>query len=233
MMNEAEERQPGVAVYDDRTARTSGTQPPLWDAVYQRIKSEIITLQLPPGQPLRESQLAAQQGVSRTPVREALRRLSYEGLVQIVANSGAIVSEVSLRDFLEITRVRELIEPYVAGAAVGAVDSVLLGTLAQEFRRLQSAPRGGEAYRALNEADSTLHTALLEAAGNRRIQAIMENLTAMIHRFRYLSAARVYDTSIEEHLAILETIQTGDRKGTEAAMRRHIIHLKENILKML
>src|SRR5260370_4389337 len=145
----------------------------LWDAVYQHIKSDIITLKLPPGQPLRESQLAAQQGVSRTPVREALRRLSYEGLVQIVANSGAIVAEVSLRDFLEITRVRELIEPYVAGAAAGAVDAGLLAELAAEFRRLQMGPRSDEAFHALNEADAALHNALLAAAGNRRIQIIM------------------------------------------------------------
>jgi DNA-binding GntR family transcriptional regulator len=162
-----------------------------------------------------------------------LRRLSYEGLVQIVANSGAIVAEVSLRDFLEITRVRELIEPYVAGAATGAVDAGLLAELAAEFRRLQVVPRGEEAFHALNEADAALHRALLVAAGNRRIQIIMENLNAMIDRFRYLSAARVYDDSIEEHLAIIEALQDGDRKAAEAAMRRHLAHLKENILRML
>ena len=225
-----EQRRPAV---NDQPFTQTEVVPQLWDAVYQQIKSDIVTLKLPPGQPLRESQIAARQGVSRTPVREALRRLSYEGLVQIVANSGAIVTEVSLRDFLEITRVRELIEPYVAGAAAGAVDAGLLAALAAEFRRLQITPRGEIAFHALNEADAALHNALLAAAGNRRIRIIMENLHAMIDRFRYLSAARVYDDSIEEHLAIIEALQADDRKAAEAAMRRHLAHLKENILKML
>ncbi|HWE60468.1 MAG TPA: GntR family transcriptional regulator, partial [Chloroflexota bacterium] len=198
MRNNVDEQQrPAV---NDRPFTHTEAAPQLWDAVYQHIKSDIVTLKLPPGQPLRESQIAAQQGVSRTPVREALRRLSYEGLVQIVANSGAIVAEVSLRDFLEITRVRELIEPFVAGAAAGAVDAGFLAELAAEFRRLQIAPRGEAAFHALNEADAALHNALLVAAGNRRIRIIMNNLNAMIDRFRYLSAARVYDDSIEEHL---------------------------------
>jgi DNA-binding GntR family transcriptional regulator len=228
------EREPvGVALVEETAIRAVAPQPPLWDAIYQRIKSDIITLVLAPGQPLRESQLAAQQGVSRTPVREALRRLAYEGLVRIIANSGAIVSEVSLRDFLEIIRVRELLEPFVAGAAIETIDAATLAELAQEFRRLQGTARGEEAYRALNEADGALHSALLDAAGNRQIQLIMENLNAMIHRFRYLSAARVFDDSIAEHLAIIEALQAGDRKGAENAMRRHIIHLRENSLKML
>jgi DNA-binding GntR family transcriptional regulator len=223
----------GVALADETALHAMAPQPPLWDAIYQRIKSDIITLTLAPGQPLRESQLAAQQGVSRTPVREALRRLAYEGLVQIIANSGAIVSEVSLRDFLEIIRVRELLEPYVAGAAIDAIGAGKLAELSREFRRIQGLPRGEEAYRALNEADSALHAALLDAAGNRQIQLIMENLNAMIHRFRYFSAARVFDDSIVEHLAIIEALQAGDRKGAENAMRRHITHLRENSLKML
>jgi DNA-binding GntR family transcriptional regulator len=226
-----EDRRP-LALDDAGTLHTPEWRP-LWDAVYQRIRADIVTLKLAPGQPLREGQIAAQQHVSRTPVREALRRLAYEGLVQIIANSGAVVAEVSLRDFLEITRVRELIEPYVAGAAVGAVEPAQLEELAAEFRRLQGLSRGDATFHALNAADSALHDALLVAAGNRRIQMIMETLNAMIDRFRYLSAARVYDDSIEEHLAIIEAVQAGDRRAAEATMRRHLGHLKENILKML
>lgn len=206
---------------------------PLWDGVYQRIKSDIITLKLAPGQPLRESQLAAQHGVSRTPVREALRRLAYDGLVYIVANSGTVVAEISLRDFLEIVRVRELLEPYVAGAAIGRIDAVTLAHLEAVFRRQQEMPRSEDAYRTLNEADNLLHSSLLEAAGNRRIQMIMDNLYIMIHRYRYLSAARVYENSITEHLAIIEAIKSGDPAAAEEAMRRHIVRLKENIHNLL
>jgi DNA-binding GntR family transcriptional regulator len=211
----------------------SEAPPPLWGSVYKRIKADIITLKLAPGQPLRESQLAVQQGVSRTPVREALRHLAYEGLVHIVANSGAVVAEISLRDFLEITRVRELLEPFVAGAAVGHLEAVTLANLETEFRRLQGTPPGPDAYRTLNEADSMLHSALLEAAGNRRIQMIMDNLYTMIHRYRYLSAASVYEASIAEHLTIIEAVKSGDSAGAEEAMRRHIVHLKENIHRLL
>ena len=218
---------------NEAPAQMAESASPLWDAVYHQIKADIVTLKLPPGQPLRESALAAQRGVSRTPVREALRRLAYEGLVQIVANSGAVVAEVSLRDFLEITRLRELIEPFVAGAAVGAIDGTVLIELGDRFRRLKEVPARQESFRELNEADRALHGALLGAAGNRHIQMIMENLDAMIDRFRYLSAARVYEESIDEHLAIIRAIEARDRRAAEAAMRRHLVHLRENILKML
>src|SRR5438034_614340 len=155
---------------DGVVAAPPAGEAPLWDGVYRRLKSDIITLKVLPGQPLRESQLAAQHGASRTPVREALRRLAYDGLVHIVANSSAVVAEISLREFLEITRVRELLEPYVASEAVGRIDAATLADLEATFRRLQVTPRGEEAYRILNEADNKLHAALLEAAGNRRIQ---------------------------------------------------------------
>src|SRR5437588_672886 len=138
---------------DGVVAAPPAGEAPLWDGVYRRLKSDIITLKVLPGQPLRESQLAAQ--------------------------------------------------------------------------------RGEEAYRILNEADNKLHAALLEAAGNRRIQMIMDNLYIMIHRYRYLSADRVYEDSIAEHLAIIEAIKAGDREGAEAAMRRHIVRLKENVHKVL
>ena len=232
-MSESSTGQTLAAPGNEAPAQPAESASPLWDAIYQQIKADIITLKLPPGQPLRESALAAQRGVSRTPVREALRRLAYEGLVQIVANSGAIVAEVSLRDFLEITRVRELIEPFVAGAAAGAIDSAVLADLSHRFRLLKDIPAREESFRALNEADRALHGALLAAAGNRRLQMIMENLDAMIDRFRYLSAARVYEESIDEHLAIIRAVEAGDRKAAEAAMRRHLVNLRENILKML
>src|SRR5262249_11317766 len=141
------------------------------------------------------------------PVREALRRLAYDGLVHIAANSSAIVAELSLRDFLEITAVRELLEPYVAATAIGRIDPALLDDLESTFRRLQDLPRGDEADRTLNEEENKLHNALGEATGNRRIATIMDNLYVMIHRYRYLSAARVYDESIAEHLAIIAAMR--------------------------
>lgn len=195
---------------------------PLADRAYQELRERILDLRLLPGQLLVEPELAAELGMSRTPVREALQRLRFEGLVAASTRRGFIVTVPtveSMREVYEITAGIEGQAVKLAAERAGAETiAALERSLADQEAALTSADLG-----AWMCADRQFHMLLREAAGNRRMLELMHQFDGQLHRARaatiHLRPKPVLST--EEHRAVLDAIKARD---AEAARRAHIAH---------
>ena len=149
------------------------------ELAYRSIREQILTGEQSQGEWLRESDLASSIGVSRTPVREALRRLAAEGLVMHERNRGVKVQSWTPKDLADIYALRSLVEPWACGmaAAGGAVDIDLLRELADNMDSVVSKPQPD--LDRLTQLNSRFHTTILEASGNSRISSLLTSLAQL------------------------------------------------------
>jgi len=193
------------------------------DWVYEEIRQAIIELRLHPDEPLREAAIAAQLGVSKTPIREALGRLEQEGLVETVPFKGAVVSGYSPRDLEEIYELRALLEGAAVRTAADHSSDVAreqLREVVARSRELRDAGELGELAGLLGRFDQIVY----DQVTNQRVRALIDNLRAHLTRIGNLTEAipgRV-EASVEEHAAIVEAIMRHDAEDAERLMRVHI-----------
>lgn len=202
----------------------------LSSSTYAILKSEILTAVLPPGTPLQEEALAKRLEVSRTPVREALRKLGHEGLVTHLPGRAVLVSEVSHRDLAEVFQIRRLIEPALAALAAGKCDPARLNALSARFARLSKTLPTPESIAAQDVADRELHAEIARAAGNTRLAHIMESLNDVVARGRSVGTPLRYTQSIREHRRVIAALKARDPDKAEQAMRQHIVRACQRIL---
>lgn len=191
------------------------------------IERRIVAGDLKSGEKLNEKALAEALGVSRGTVREGIRALSSSGLVDMVANRGAIVREVSDEEIANLYELRGAIFAMACGAAarhMGAVpDAELAAALERNMADMDGAFRKDDktAYYAANIA---FHQMILDASGNPRARAMYESLVREMHLFRRkgLSIALNIARSIEEHRAIVDAVVAGDEAAAHQAGRVHI-----------
>lgn len=207
---------------------TDTTTTSLAEDVYARFKEEIASGQLAPGTPLTEAGLAERLGISRTPIREALRRLQTEGLVDIEHGRGARVSEVSFRDVMEAYQVRELVEPYAARLAVGQLDSGFAQRLRNMLDAL-TAPSLTSDKSTRWHLDRELHDLILEAAGNELLRTLVWDLRMRTDRGYAYVADRWMEASRQEHVRIVEAILSGDTDAAEELMCEHLANTKTRL----
>ena len=136
------------------------------EEAYRYLKTRIMSAALPPGASLNELEIAAALGISRTPVREAIRKLEQEGLAMRYPNRGAIVTKLSMKDVLEIWQIREILEPAACPLAAARIDGRSLRGSRGPFLELKGQEVGPEAYEAFLRADLDLHGTILDASGN-------------------------------------------------------------------
>jgi DNA-binding GntR family transcriptional regulator len=195
---------------------------PAPDQLYAALRHAILRLDLPPGSAVPEPLLAARMGVSRTPVREALRRLREEGLVDVLPNLGSFVARISRARQEEAVALRLLLEAEAAArlAAAGSGARPTLGRLLAAQREALAEGRRDAVY-ALDEA---FHAALFEAAGLPLMWAACRGARAHMERLRHAAAAAPdrIAAAIAAHAAILARIEAGDPAGARAAMTAHI-----------
>lgn len=197
------------------------------EGILVRLRSGILSGAYPVGFHLRESTLAAEMGVSRTPVREALQRLAVEGMVDLYPNRGARVAGWSEEELEEISGLRILLESYGARLAAGRVTEAglqRLRELAQQMEDALNASRGPQHDRvaALN---NEFHMMILGAAGNQRLSSILSSLVhlPLVHRtFLRYSPARLRQ-SMSHHRELIEALAQHDPDWAEAVMRSHLI----------
>jgi DNA-binding GntR family transcriptional regulator len=191
--------------------------------IYAVLRQDIVTMRLKPGATVNEKDLCASFGVSRTPVREALLRLSEEQLVDVYPQTGTFVSRIAEHAVRDAMAIRQALEQVTARHAAIGADELGIAWL----RRILSRQRGHAATGALDEfheADEALHQAIAEIARHPNIWRVVKREKAQIDRFRLLTlplparAQRV----IEEHAAIVEAIAARDPLAAEAAMRVHL-----------
>jgi len=204
------------------------------DWVFEELKSAIIDLRLPPGEPLREATIAESLGVSKTPVREALTRLEVEGLVESTSFKGAVVSNYTRQDLIELYELRELLEVWAVREAATSISSdalTRLDALLDAGERLREQGKADELEESIDEFDAFL----FEQVTNRRIRALIDNLRAHLTRVGRLTAdipGRLA-TSVDEHAVIVEGIRRHDPEAATAALRKHIGSVREDQLRTL
>ncbi len=205
-----------------------------WTKVYEWIRDAIESGELEMGTPLPENLLAREIGVSRTPIREALRSLEQDGYVKIIPQKGAFVSEISLEDLKEIYDIRKLLEPFAALSAVNRIPGEELDEMEKGWKALKKSALAGEIdLTRVSEMDLLLHLTITKYATNKRIGAIITTYHAQIKRFQKLSAqslSNIHET-IGQHLEILEKLRERDARGLSSLLYEHIAKSESNIMK--
>lgn len=190
------------------------------NAAYGALLSEIREGRLSPGDRLRETDLAARFGVSRTPVREAIRQLEADGLVTHLPRIGATVRKLDYSEVMELYEMRSVLECTAARMAARAASEVEIAEIAAISDELAKAGKGIEASR-LNRQ---FHRALLEAAKNRfLIKSMLALQKAMLILGRTtLADEERFENAIAEHTAILDALRARDGDAAQIAMHAHI-----------
>ncbi|MFI6582545.1 GntR family transcriptional regulator [Embleya sp. NPDC050493] len=205
--------------FDDR--------PILRDRVARELRAALIAGEMRPGVVYSAPALAAQFGVSPTPVREAMLDLANEGLVEAVRNKGFRVTELSDRELDEFTEVRALIEVPVVARLAGVVTDAQLATLRPVAEEIVAAAEVGDLIRYV-EADRRFHLSLLALAGNEHLVRVVGDLRkrSRLYGLSRLAQNGRLAASAAEHLELLDALATGDPTRAEDVMARHIGHVR-------
>ncbi|MEV0970507.1 GntR family transcriptional regulator [Microtetraspora glauca] len=204
-----------------------GERQSLREQVAQALRDALVAGEMRPGVVYSAPVLAAQFGVSATPVREAMLDLAKEGLVEAVRNKGFRVTEMTDRDLDEITEIRQLIEvPTVARLAGtrAAADFEELRPVAEE---IVAAARSGDLIAYVN-ADMRFHLGLLSLSGNTHLVEVIRDLRgrARLYGLRGLSERGTLINSAREHVSIVDALVRGDAGAAERVMSHHIQHVR-------
>ena len=197
------------------------------EEAYRHLKTRIMSADLPPGATVNEQAIAEALGVSRTPVREAIRKLEQEGLVMRYPNRGALVTQLSMKDVIEIWQLREILEPAACRLAAHRIEPGALAEVQAVIRSLQRArPHDYETH---HRSDLRLHALILEAAGNGALRQVVEMLNERIVQVRIVNSPARFQKSVSEHLDIIAALREGDGTKAAEAMRRHLANARESL----
>ena len=196
---------------------------PLRDVVFENLRGAIVEGKLKPGQRLMEVQLAEQLGVSRTPVREAIRKLELEGLVVMIPRKGAYVANMSLKDVIDVLEIRASLEGLAASLAAERItdeDIKKLESIVEEFNDSINESD----VEALLRKDVEFHECIFKSTNNKKLHQLINSLWEQVYRFRvtYISD---YDSTVnivEEHKMILDAIKRRDSKLAKQSAMQHI-----------
>ncbi|HTU00776.1 MAG TPA: GntR family transcriptional regulator [Candidatus Sulfotelmatobacter sp.] len=193
----------------------------LEEKIYRCLRGLIVERQIRPGERVRVDSLAAEMGVSRTPVLHALKRLAQEGVVQMIPRRGIYVRRFTKREMARLFEVREVLEGLAARLAAARIDRPEVSRLARLFRRLDAVPPSTGLVRQYVERDRSLHSRIIELAGNDHLARAMESVNMMFFVYQD-GLVRPPAETVPEHRALFAALGRGDPGASEAAMRRHI-----------
>ncbi|MDO4473281.1 MAG: GntR family transcriptional regulator [Eubacteriales bacterium] len=203
---------------------------PLRDVVFNTLRQAILRGELKPGERLMEIQLANKLGVSRTPIREAIRKLELEGLVLMIPRRGAEVAEIkekSLKDVLEVREALEELSVQLACEHITEEQIVEMKAAAEEFRRsLRSKD-----ITKIAQADVHFHDVINAATDNQKLVQLLNNLREQMYRFRveYLKNVSVYTNVLDEHEALMEAIINKDKAKATEIISIHIANQSREV----
>jgi DNA-binding GntR family transcriptional regulator len=211
-----------------------GTARSLSDEAYFRIRDLIVSLELLPGAIVNERELMERLGLGRTPVREALRALAQDKLVEVYPRRGIFVSSVNARDLASLSEVRALLESHAAGLAATRATPTERAEAAALTEELEQAA-GERNERRLIELDQRVHRHVYRCAHNRFLEETLNHYYVLTLRIWFLALDRVarLDEAVHEHRELLEAIAAGDPERAEAAMRRHVLGFEQAIRQVL
>ena len=200
--------------------RTPLTPRALYQDVAERLRQQIFSRELEPGMWIDEQKLALEFGISRTPLREALKVLAAEGLVTMKVRRGAYVTEMSATDVAQVYHLMGLLESDAAGRVAAQASDAQLAQLQSLHDQLEAEVASRDAFFATNEA---FHLALLAIAGNRWAAQMVQDLRKVMKLNRHLSLFRQgrLAESLAEHRAVMAALRARDARAATRLMRAH------------
>jgi DNA-binding GntR family transcriptional regulator len=196
---------------------------PLHEEIANNLRELIMSGELQEGDKIKEDELCHSMGISKTPLREALRVLSVEGLIKLVPNRGSFVSTPTFEEIREMFDVMSVLEGICARAAAEKITEKDLATLEKLHGRLEENYRR-KAQREYIRINNQYHSFVQELAGNRTLNQIINGLRQKILLYRYqsLNLPERFAQSIQEHRDLLQAFRKKNPKKAETLMRRHL-----------
>lgn len=203
---------------------------PLRDVVFNTLRQAILRGELKPGERLMEIQLANKLGVSRTPIREAIRKLELEGLVLMIPRRGAEVAEITEKNLRDVLEVREALEVLSVQLACEHITQEQVKDMKAAASAFKSVLKSGDVTK-IAEADVHFHDVIALATGNQKLIQILNNLREQMYRYRveYLKNEKIYTQLLEEHEKLIEAIETRQKDAAVRIVCQHIDNQAEAI----
>lgn len=207
---------------------------PLRDVVCNTLRRAILLGELKPGERLMEIHLAERLGVSRTPIRDAIRKLELEGLVTMIPRKGAEVAQITEKSMNDVLEVRRALDALCVELACDRITAEELETLRLACESFEAAVRTADA-KEIAYADVALHDIIVKATGNQRLIQLVNNLSEQMYRYRfeYIKDTSQHETLVEEHRIIYQSIVNKDKKTAAEAARTHIDNQEMAIIRQI
>jgi DNA-binding GntR family transcriptional regulator len=205
----------------------------LYQEVAERLRQRIFAHELTPGTWIDEQKLAEQYGISRTPLREALKVLASEGLVELRPRRGCYVTEISRQDMDDIFPLMAMLEGRCAAEAVNRATPSDIAALKEIHERLESAARDGR-IDAFFEANQEFHKKIQELSGNRWLLSVIQDLRKVLKlsRLHSLSLEGRLQQSLDEHRLIMAALEARNGATAEKLMHDHLLSGREALARM-
>ena len=208
---------------------------PLRDEVFNTLRQRILKGTYKPGERLMEIHLAEQLGVSRTPIREAIRMLELEGLVKMIPRKGAQVASISREDLQDVLEVRKALDTLAVKLACMRISADEIQKLKNAELEFERSLRQGDTTQ-IAEADVAFHDVIQLAAKNKRLKSMISNLAERIYRYRFEYIKQQSDggqTLVDEHRLIIKYIEENNVDEAIGAIELHIDNQERSISKQL
>ena len=207
---------------------------PLRDVVFNTLREAILKGELKPGERLMELKLAAKLGVSRTPIREAIRMLEQEGLAVTIPRRGAVVAHMSEKDTEDVLQIRCALDELAVQLAADNIQPEQLEELEQARQAFEDATRTKDVKR-LAQMDVQFHDVIYRATGNARLVVLLNNLREQMYRYRveYLKNESSLPRLLQEHQDIVDGLRERDKDKVWEIMRDHVRNQEETVKDMI
>ena len=200
---------------------------PLRDVVFNTLREAILKGELKPGERLMELQLAAKLGVSRTPIREAIRMLEQEGLAVTIPRKGAEVARMTEKDMEDVLQIRDALDELAASIACEQISEEELAELRHTMHEFEESTKTGDVKR--------IHDIIYHATRNVKLENMLNNLREQMYRYRveYLKDEKNFPILIREHSQIVEGLTAKDKTMLTAAMHKHVMNQATAVKEMI
>ena len=207
---------------------------PLRDVVFKTLRQGILTGELKPGERLMEIHLANKLGVSRTPIREAIRKLELEGLVTMIPRKGAEVAQITEKSMKDVLEVRKVLDRLSVELACERITEGEKEQLREACIAFEEAVQEGD-FARIARADVAFHDIIVAATGNMRLSQMVNNLAEQMYRYRfeYIKDKNQHQRLVEEHKVIYDGILEGNKDKALAAIDEHIDNQEKVILQQI
>lgn len=205
---------------------------PLRDVVFKTLREAILTGELEPGERLMEIKLADKLGVSRTPIREAIRKLEIEGLVNMTPRKGAVVAEISEEDLQNVLEVRRVLEKLAVELACNKIKPQEIAELKSNLKAFTTAISKNNPTE-IAKIDVEFHDIIYKATHNGRLIQILSNIREQMYRYRleYIKDQDTRHTVVRDHENLINAISGKNIEEAKKIMISHIDHQEKTIMK--